>query len=130
MVDVNSVTYAENLVIAKGSIGTASNQIVRLQISSSGYVQIEDNATLVDVVAIPADTFIHLEIQVNIDQSDGIDAVRVWANGTESANSPFDTPAQIDPSGMDRLGCATDNSTNANYWWDDILFYGDERCAN
>lgn len=131
---VMDVTQSLNFVISDGSITTAGERRVEFQVTATGDLQINDNASWQTIAAVSQSTWYKIEVQVNTSQTDGIDAVRVWlGNGvtqTEGTNSPYDTRGRTNPAGIDRLGYASDSSTNANYWIDDVLAYTGERCEN
>ena len=119
MVDVTTGTVSDIFVVSDGLIGSGTYQSVKMYSSASGYLQIYANTTLTNVAAISADTWTHVEVQVNAAQSDGIGAIYIWVDNTQYG--PYDTYNRLDPAGMDRMGFATD--TSSQYWVDDIDVY-------
>lgn len=125
----SGVTQSLNFVVSDDSITSAANQRVEFQVDVSGNLQINDNATWQTITTISGSTWTKVEVQINTDQTDGIDAVQVWVNGTEGTNSPYDTRGRTNPAGIDRLGYGSDSSANAWYWIDDIEVYTGVRCV-
>lgn len=79
-----------------------SNPLVNMRIDSGGDLQVYDNTTWTDVDAtIASGTWYKVDVEVDSDDSDGIGSVRIWVDGVESANSPFDTHTRADPGGLD-----------------------------
>jgi hypothetical protein len=105
------------------------NNRVLIYLASGGSLKIQDNSTYVDIVTgLVADTFYHVEVEVDTGITNGQNATRVWIDETESTNSPFDTSGQDNPSGIDQAGFSTDSS--GTFWVDDYLHYTGARCEN
>jgi hypothetical protein len=95
--------------------------------------EIGDNLTWANVVAMSADTWYFVEVQIDLSDSDGVDSVIVWVGdgSTQTEYGPYDTYNQSDPgSGIDGFWVDTDTQdTDRDFYIDDVNMYETERCA-
>ena len=109
-------------MITVGDTELTANRIIFLVLTSANLLQQLDNVSYTTIKTLAADTWYLIEWQININQADGIDAVKIWIDNVEGTNSPYDASYRNNPSGIDRL--ATSNWTDAiSQWYDDITVY-------
>lgn len=124
---VGTAEYTHWVKISDGAPGSAAN--IRVEILVNGDdLRVSDNASYPDVCTncLSADTWHHIEVQIDLSATDGVDAVYVWMDGTQYG--PYDTRSQYDPStGIDQFNPMT--YSNTNIWIDDLIVYEGERCA-
>lgn len=82
----------------------------------------DDGATTYSV-----DTWYHIEIELNVDDSDGTDSIRLWVDNVEDSNSPFDVSGHNDPEGINRFGNNFYFAASLNYYVDNFVMYTGQR---
>jgi len=111
-----------NTLTMPGFVKVGESAYVQTTIDSAGNIQIYDNATWVDIVSLADDTWHTIDLEVDLDDSDGIEAVYVWVNGTEYG--PYDVQAQKDPGLINSIRVAQYWGENGNnIWVDNIIVY-------
>ena len=96
-------------------------------------LEIQDNLTWTDIVAASANTWYLIEVEIDLADSDGINAVKVWVGdgSTQTEYGPYDCYNQSNPgSGIDGFWVDTDTQdTDRDFYLDDIALYEAPRCA-
>lgn len=116
-----------NVMAAFGIRDSSYNSITAVRFDSDGYIKYLSNATWTQLAAYSANTFYKCEIQINLDQTDGIGAVYVWIDGTEYG--PYDTCSRRNPTTLHNAAVnASENTSTNTIWFDDLVVYSAARC--
>lgn len=125
-VRMDGIDHTQNLI----NIWVDTTSILTFSINTSEQFQFYGNSAW-DIAASTyvADTWYHIEIEMNMDDSDGTDCYRLWVDNTEDTNSPFDAAGHNDPEGANRIGnnLYFAQAFNQNHWIANLLIYTGQR---
>ena len=134
--DFYYTTSAEGATViltdGNGQYGVTGNQRVYMQVASGGKLQNRGNGgSWYDVLGsgFTANTWHTIEVEIDLEQSDGIEALTYWVNGSQ-ISTLYDTRNRSDPgSGIDTIAVNGWISSTPARYYDDIRLYDGDRCA-